>query len=417
MLQASRSASSSCCCCCASPRLQVIYVTGRADPRERHRVLPRAAARRHPEPRAGPAAPGRHARRLAALAGREAARARPRILLADPRPHPRPRTLPPRPVHDYALERDLALPLGIPLYGADPRLLPLGTKTGCRRLFAEDGRPAPARVRGRSRPRRRRRRAGSRCERRGPARQTRSSSSTTASPGRATRSSSCAGCRRRDRPSERAVPSTIARGPWRFEHPETLWSATSAASRGRRHRRGARRAASSSAAPACSCASRRWARSSCSRRTTSCWAGRAARATSAAASRPTSATPRAITAGGGQDRATGSRAEGVLGRFAVDFVVVRDARGAWTPYAIELNLRKGGTTHPFLTLQFLTDGTYDPVTAAVHGAERTREAPRGHRPPRVRAAARAARSTTSSTSSCATGCTSTRRARPGSSST
>jgi hypothetical protein len=50
---------------------------------------------------------------------------------------------------------------------------------------------------------------------------------------------------------------------------------------------------------------------------------------------------------------------GVLGRFAVDFVVVQDESGAWTPYAIELNLRKGGTTHPFLTLQFLTDGTYD----------------------------------------------------------
>ena len=47
---------------------------------------------------------------------------------------------------------------------------------------------------------------------------------------------------------------------------------------------------------------------------------------------------------------------GVLGRFAVDFVVVQDESGAWTPYAIELNLRKGGTTHPFLTLQFLTDG-------------------------------------------------------------
>ena len=54
--------------------------------------------------------------------------------------------------------------------------------------------------------------------------------------------------------------------------------------------------------------------------------------------------------------------EGVLGRFAVDFVVVRDAHGDWDPYAIELNLRKGGTTHPFLTLQFLTDGSYDPVT-------------------------------------------------------
>jgi hypothetical protein len=50
---------------------------------------------------------------------------------------------------------------------------------------------------------------------------------------------------------------------------------------------------------------------------------------------------------------------GVLGRFAVDFVVVQDENGEWTPYAIELNLRKGGTTHPFLTLQFLTDGSYD----------------------------------------------------------
>lgn len=55
--------------------------------------------------------------------------------------------------------------------------------------------------------------------------------------------------------------------------------------------------------------------------------------------------------------------EGALGRFAVDFVVVRGSGGVWTPYAIELNLRKGGTTHPFLTLQFLTDGRYDPVTA------------------------------------------------------
>lgn len=50
---------------------------------------------------------------------------------------------------------------------------------------------------------------------------------------------------------------------------------------------------------------------------------------------------------------------GVIGRFAVDFVTVRDDAGNWTPYAIEINLRKGGTTHPFLTLQFLTDGTYD----------------------------------------------------------
>ena len=57
--------------------------------------------------------------------------------------------------------------------------------------------------------------------------------------------------------------------------------------------------------------------------------------------------------------------EGVLGRFALDFVVVRAERGGgWDVYAIELNLRKGGTTHPFLTLQFLTDGRYDPEAAA-----------------------------------------------------
>jgi hypothetical protein len=52
------------------------------------------------------------------------------------------------------------------------------------------------------------------------------------------------------------------------------------------------------------------------------------------------------------------RDEGVLGRFAIDFLSAR--KGAtWTHYAIEVNLRKGGTTHPFLTLQFITDGRYD----------------------------------------------------------
>jgi hypothetical protein len=56
-------------------------------------------------------------------------------------------------------------------------------------------------------------------------------------------------------------------------------------------------------------------------------------------------------------------AEGVLGRFAIDFVAVRGGDGGWQTYAIELNLRKGGTTHPFLTLQFLTDGSYDAEAA------------------------------------------------------
>jgi hypothetical protein len=51
--------------------------------------------------------------------------------------------------------------------------------------------------------------------------------------------------------------------------------------------------------------------------------------------------------------------EGVIGRFALDFVAVLNDEDTWEVYAIEINLRKGGTTHPFLTLQFLTDGTFD----------------------------------------------------------
>ncbi len=51
--------------------------------------------------------------------------------------------------------------------------------------------------------------------------------------------------------------------------------------------------------------------------------------------------------------------EGIVGRFAIDFIAVRSPGGEWQTYAIEVNLRKGGTTHPFLTLQYLTDGQYD----------------------------------------------------------
>ena len=43
------------------------------------------------------------------------------------------------PYNTTELERDLALALGIPMYGADPRLFRFGTKSGCRRLFEEEG--------------------------------------------------------------------------------------------------------------------------------------------------------------------------------------------------------------------------------------------------------------------------------------
>jgi PGM1 C-terminal domain len=67
------------------------------------------------------------------------------------------------------------------------------------------------------------------------------------------------------------------------------------------------------------------------------------------------------------------RDAGVIGRFAIDFVVTRaHDTASWETYAIEINLRKGGTTHPFLTLQFLTGGIYDPESA-------TFIAPNGHK--------------------------------------
>jgi PGM1 C-terminal domain len=54
--------------------------------------------------------------------------------------------------------------------------------------------------------------------------------------------------------------------------------------------------------------------------------------------------------------------EGAIGRASVDFVAVR--RGSeWDPYALEINLRSGGTTHPFFALTALTDGAYEPLAS------------------------------------------------------
>ena len=50
--------------------------------------------------------------------------------------------------------------------------------------------------------------------------------------------------------------------------------------------------------------------------------------------------------------------KGVIGRFSIDFISIKED-DCWKHYAIEINLRKGGTTHPFLMLQFVTDGKYD----------------------------------------------------------
>ena len=51
-------------------------------------------------------------------------------------------------------------------------------------------------------------------------------------------------------------------------------------------------------------------------------------------------------------------AKGALGRFAVDFAAVR-RNGGWALFALEINLRKGGTTHPYGVTRVLTGGRYD----------------------------------------------------------
>lgn len=61
--------------------------------------------------------------------------------------------------------------------------------------------------------------------------------------------------------------------------------------------------------------------------------------------------------------------EGVLGRFSIDFISVKE-NDQWKHYAIEINLRKGGTTHPFLMLQFLTNGHYDESTGLFETANK-----------------------------------------------
>ena len=54
---------------------------------------------------------------------------------------------------------------------------------------------------------------------------------------------------------------------------------------------------------------------------------------------------------------------GVVSRFAVDFLVWRnEGEHDWNLEALEINLRMGGTTHPYLALQFLTGGQLDPQT-------------------------------------------------------
>ena len=58
-------------------------------------------------------------------------------------------------------------------------------------------------------------------------------------------------------------------------------------------------------------------------------------------------------------------AQGALERYAVDFIARRfDDR--WDLQAIEVNLRQGGTTHPYMALSAITSGCLDPASGLYH---------------------------------------------------
>ncbi len=65
--------------------------------------------------------------------------------------------------------------------------------------------------------------------------------------------------------------------------------------------------------------------------------------------------------------------KGALERFGVDFVarpyLAPSGEWQWEVQAIEINLRKGGTTHPFMTLKFLTNGHYDLHSGLFYGQQ------------------------------------------------
>ncbi len=57
-------------------------------------------------------------------------------------------------------------------------------------------------------------------------------------------------------------------------------------------------------------------------------------------------------------------AQGALERYGVDFIAVRrgdPTHPTWDLQAIEINLRKGGTTHPLMAMKMLTEGRFNPT--------------------------------------------------------
>jgi hypothetical protein len=260
------------------------------------------------------------------------------------------------PYNTTDLERDLALELGIPMYGADPRLFHLGTKTGCRRLFAEEGVQHPAGYEDLSSVADlvdavARMRAGK------PAIEQVLVKLNEGVSGEGNALVDLTGLPEPGSPGEAAAVEERVRA-MRFE----IASATFPVYEAKLEERGGiveeRIVGDEIRSP------------SVQLRVTPLGKVELLSTHDQLLGGPSGqsylgcrfpADPEYAVAITREAAKIGERVarEGVIGRFALDFVTVR-RDGGWEPYAIELNLRKGGTTHPFLTLQFLTDGSYDP---------------------------------------------------------
>lgn len=341
------------------PRMRVIYVTGRPVPESivdyYLALLPGVI-------------PGQARARLHMVATHDgSARSLVEKLLERPRVLAEIRALIPDvtrshvvPYTTSALERDLALSLGIPLFGADPAHLPFGTKTGCRRLFAEAGVAHPlgyedvrdvggvvdalARMRA--------------------AKPAVTNAIVKLNEGVAGRGNAVVDLRELPAPGAPDEPAALARRvhEMAFEHQDTLL----AGYLGQLAQDGGiveeRVGGAELRSPSVQLRVTPLGEVELLSTHDQLLGGPSGQSYVGCRFPADFGYAREITR---EAAKIGARLadEGVLGRFAIDFVVVRGREGSWTPYAIELNLRKGGTTHPFLTLQFLTDGDYDPATA------------------------------------------------------
>ncbi len=256
-------------------------------------------------------------------------------------------------------ERELALRLGIPMYGADPALFPLGTKSGARRIFAEEGVPHPMGVDGLNTIDDIVAAIVSLRERK-PGLQKVIVKLNEGVSGEGNAGIDLAGLPAPGDPGERRAVDARVRA-MSFELPSMTLDAYTAklAERGGvvEERIGGREFRSPSAQLRVTPLGAVEALS-----THDQLLGGASGQTYLGCRFPANAAYAPAIMREALKVGRRLMKEGVLGRFALDFVAVRNARDEWDVYAIEINLRKGGTTHPFLTLQFLTDGRYDAET-------------------------------------------------------